>query len=377
MTWRIPLADIDIGSEEADAVRDVILSRWLTMGQVTQNFEIAFADFVQSKHAIAVTNATAALHLACLALDLGPGDEVIVPSLTFVATANAVRYVGATPIFADVRSLEDFNISPESIRALITPKTKAIIVVHYAGYPCDMPEIIAIAKEHGLAVIEDAAHAVGAELESQQMGTWGDIGCFSFFSNKNMTTGEGGMMTTNNTALAEKLGRLRSHGMTSLTWDRHKGHAWSYDVVDLGFNYRIDELRAAIGLIQLGKVAVNNERRRELVKLYQNALSELVPQVGVPFQEHPGLTAAHIMPVLLPENQNRVEFMDFMKKNGIQTSIHYPPIHTFSSFKDGTNWELPITEDVANREVTLPLYPAMTDENVLEVVTAIRQAITQ
>ena len=172
MTWRSPLADIDIGIEEAEAVRDVILSRWLTMGQVTQKFESAFAEYTQSSHAVAVTNATAALHLACLALGIGPGDEVIVPSLTFVATANAVRYVGATPIFADISSLQDFNISTESIRASITPKTRAIIVVHYAGYPCDMPEILAIAKEHGLAVIEDAAHAVGAELHGQKLGKW-------------------------------------------------------------------------------------------------------------------------------------------------------------------------------------------------------------
>jgi dTDP-4-amino-4,6-dideoxygalactose transaminase len=376
MTWRIPLADIDIGADEVEAVREVIMSRWLTMGQVTKDFEMAFAEYVQSKHAIAVTNATAALHLSCLALELGPGDEVIVPSLTFVATANAVRYVGATPVFADVNSQEDFNISPESIRALITPKTRAIIVVHYAGYPCDMPAILAIAKEHGLAVIEDAAHAVGAELQGKKLGTWGDIGCFSFFSNKNMTTGEGGMMTTNSDALAVKLGRLRSHGMTSLTWDRHKGHAWSYDVVDVGYNYRIDELRAAIGLLQLDKVGMNNERRRFLVHLYQDTLLELVPSVGVPFQAHPGLTAAHIMPVLLPTDVNRVEFMGQMKENGIQTSIHYPPIHTFTSYQDGRDWQLPLTEDIANREVTLPLYPTMSEDNVLEVVTTIRQALT-
>lgn len=375
MTWRIPLADIDIGVEEAQAVQDVIMSRWLTMGNVTKNFESTFADYVQSKHAIAVSNATAALHLSCLALGLGPGDEVIVPSLTFVATANAVRYVGATPVFADVNSRDDLNISPESIRAQITPRTRAIIVVHYAGYPCDMPEILAIAEEHGLAVIEDAAHAVGAELQGRKLGTWGDLGCFSFFSNKNMTTGEGGMITTNDDALAEKLGRLRSHGMTTLTWDRHKGHAWSYDVVDVGYNYRIDELRAAIGLIQLSKVGMNNERRRFLVHLYQDTLLELVPRIGVPFQAHPGLTAAHIMPVLLPEEVNRVEFMERLKESGIQTSIHYPPIHTFTSYRDGKEWRLPLTEEIASHEVTLPLYPTMAEGDVLEIVTTIRQAL--
>jgi dTDP-4-amino-4,6-dideoxygalactose transaminase len=376
MDWRIPLSDIDFDEDEALAVQNVIKSRWLTMGRVTQEFETAFADYVQTKHAIAVTNATAALHLACLALGIGPGDEVIVPSLTFVATANAVRYVGARPVFADIISHDDLNISPAAINSLITPLTRAIIVVHYAGYPCDMPAILSIAKQNELFVIEDAAHAVGSELNGRKLGAWGDIGCFSFFSNKNMTTGEGGMLTTDNDDLAEKLGRLRSHGMTTLTWDRHKGHAWSYDVVDLGYNYRIDEIRAAIGLAQLAKVERNNERRRKLSQVYRDALQELVPQVGIPFQNHPGITAAHLMPILLPKEVKREEFMGHMKEQGIQTSIHYPPIHTFTSFKNDTSLNLLVTEDVANREVTLPLYPTLTDKDILTVVSAISQALS-
>jgi dTDP-4-amino-4,6-dideoxygalactose transaminase len=376
MDWRIPLSDIDFDEDEALAVQNVIKSRWLTMGRVTQEFETAFADYVQTKHAIAVTNATAALHLACLALGIGPGDEVIVPSLTFVATANAVRYVGARPVFADIISHDDLNISPAAINSLITPLTRAIIVVHYAGYPCDMPAILSIAKQNELFVIEDAAHAVGSELNGRKLGAWGDIGCFSFFSNKNMTTGEGGMLTTDNDDLAEKLGRLRSHGMTTLTWDRHKGHAWSYDVVDLGYNYRIDEIRAAIGLAQLAKVERNNDRRRKLSQVYRDALQELVPQVGIPFQNHPGITAAHLMPILLPKEVKREEFMGHMKEQGIQTSIHYPPIHTFTSFKNDTSLNLLVTEDVANREVTLPLYPTLTDKDILTVVSAISQALS-
>jgi dTDP-4-amino-4,6-dideoxygalactose transaminase len=375
MNWRIPLSDIDFDETEAEAVQKVIKSRWLTMGMVTQEFEAAFASYITVKHAIAVTNATAALHLACLALGLGPGDEVIVPSLTFVATANAVRYVGATPVFADIASLDDLNISPAAIEGVITPHTRAIIVVHYAGYPCDMPAIIEIARKHNLFVIEDAAHAVGTELNGRMAGTWGDIGCFSFFSNKNMTTGEGGMMTTNNDELAQKLGRLRSHGMTSLTWDRHKGHAWSYDVVDLGYNYRIDEIRAAIGLAQLGKVERNNERRRQLSKIYRDALQELVPQVDIPFQHHAGKTAAHLMPILIPVEKQREEFMAGMKDQGIQTSIHYPPIHTFTAYKSDKSLALPLTEAVTDREVTLPLYSTMTDDDVLTVAKAIYQAL--
>jgi len=371
MDWRIPLSDIDFDDNEASAVQKIIKSRWLTMGKVTQEFESSFADYTQTKHAVAVTNATAALHLACLALGIGPGDEVIVPSLTFVATANAVRYVGATPVFADIISHNDLNISPAAISSLITSRTRAIIVVHYAGYPCDMPAILSIAKQNGLFVIEDAAHAVGSELNGRKLGAWGDIGCFSFFSNKNMTTGEGGMITTENDDLAQKLSRLRSHGMTSLTWDRHKGHAWSYDVVDLGYNYRIDEIRAALGLAQLAKVEKNNERRRHLSQIYREALQELVSQVDIPFQNHAGKTAAHLMPILLPKEMNREEFMECMKEQGIQTSIHYPPVHTFTSYNSDTKWNLPVTEEVASREVTLPLFPAMSAEDVDTVVSAV------
>jgi dTDP-4-amino-4,6-dideoxygalactose transaminase len=192
MDWKIPLSDIDMGQEEMEAVQKVLESCWLTMGAVTQGFEQEFAHFTGARHTIAVTNGTAALHLACIAAGIGAGDEVILPSLTFVATANAVRYVGATPVFADICSEDDFNISPDSVRQNITERTKAIIVVHYAGYACDMPRIMEIAREFGLKVIEDAAHAAGAQLEGVSLGNWGLAGCHSFFSNKNMTTGEGG-----------------------------------------------------------------------------------------------------------------------------------------------------------------------------------------
>ena len=378
MEWRIPLSDIDFDEDEVLAAQNVIKSRWLTMGRITQEFETAFADHIHTKHAIAVTNATAALHLACLALGIGPGDEVIVPSLTFVATANAVRYVGARPVFADIVSHDDLNISPDAIKSLITPRTRAIIVVHYAGYPCDMPAILSIAKQNGLFVIEDAAHAVSSDLDGRKLGTWGDVGCFSFFSNKNMTTGEGGMLTTDNDDLAQKFGRLRSHGMTALTWDRHKGHAWSYDVVDLGYNYRIDEIRAAIGLAQLAKVEQNNERRRKLSQVYRDALQELVPQVGIPFQDHPGKTSAHLMPILLPKEANREKFMEHMKEQRIQTSIHYPPIHQFTAYKhEYKNISLPHTDNIATREVSLPLYPTMTEEDVLLVSQAVKDSINK
>jgi dTDP-4-amino-4,6-dideoxygalactose transaminase len=376
--WRIPLSDIDFDDDEILAVENVLKSRWLTMGRVTQEFEVAFAAYTGAKHALAVTNATAALHMACMAIGLQPGEEVIVPSLTFVASANAIRYTGATPVFADILSEDDLNISPDAIESLITEKTRAIMLVHYGGYACDMPRILKLARRHDLKIIEDAAHAAGSWLEGRHLGTLGDIGCFSFFSNKNMTTGEGGMVVTNDDSLYKRLCLLRSHGMTSLTWDRHKGHAWSYDVVELGYNYRIDEIRAALGLAQLQKLDRNNALRRHLVRDYVRALQKL-DEISIPYLDHPGTSAAHIMPILLPRGLNRVQFMEQMKVQGIQTSIHYPPVHTFTSYRglDGESVRetLSVTEDVAAREVTLPLYPAMTAEQVVQVVEAIERSL--
>jgi dTDP-4-amino-4,6-dideoxygalactose transaminase len=372
MNWIVPLSDIKFGSEELDAVRAVLESGWLTMGAVTEEFEREFAAYTGAKHALAVSNATVALHLACLALGIGPGDEVIVPSLTFVATANAVRYVGAEAVFADITSENDLTISLESMKRLVNPRTKAVMVMHYAGYTCDMPRILTWAEEQGLAVIEDAAHASGSFLKGKHLGTLGKVGCFSFFSNKNLSTGEGGMIVTDDDALAEQFGLLRSHGMTSLTWDRHQGHAWSYDVVATGYNYRIDEIRSALGREQLRKLESNNARRRELTALYRELLTELCPAVSVPFENHPGVSAHHIMPVLLPVSTDRLRFMEGMKARGVQTSIHYPPVHTFTTYKDCAKGadHLPVTDEVAAREVTLPLYPTMTDEQVHQVVEA-------
>jgi dTDP-4-amino-4,6-dideoxygalactose transaminase len=378
MAWRIPLADIDFDSQEEEAALRVLRSRWLSMGEETQGFEREFAEFIGAKHTLAVSNATAALHLACIAAGIQPGDEVIVPSLTFVATANAVRYVGGIPIFADIESEDWLTLSPASIEQCIGAKTRAIIVMHYAGYPCDMPAIMEIARTRNLTVIEDSAHTVGSELDGKKLGAWGAIGCFSFFSNKNMTTGEGGMLATDDDALAKRLKVLRSHGMTSLSWDRHHGRAWTYDVVDLGYNYRIDELRAALGRTQLKKVGGFNKRRGEITNLYRELLSELAPEIRAPFAQTRGISCYHVMPVLLPEGTERVKFMEGMKAEGIQTSIHYPPIHYFTNYAEHKEFQrvaLPLTESVGMREVTLPLYPAMRDEDVKLVVDAIRQTL--
>ena len=384
--WKVPLADIDLGTEEIEAVTDVLRSRWLSMGPVTAEFERQFAAMVGVKHAFAVTNCTAALHLAHQALGAGPGDTVICPALTFVATANAIRYTGASPVFADVTSAANCNIAPESIAACVDATTKGICVVHYGGYPCDMEGIMALAQRHGLYVVEDVAHAPGAgcwvtlpdneqggegERVFKQCGSIGDIGCFSFFSNKNLTTGEGGMLTTDNDTLADRIKLLRSHGMTSLTWDRDRGHSFSYDVTASGFNYRIDEMRSALGLVQLHKLEANNQRRVEAVNRYHEKLAVLEGFI-LPFAHYEGTSSHHLLPIVLPADEQRPGFMQFLKERGIQTSIHYPPIHQFTYYRSCTTpGVLPVTEQLGRRLVTLPLYPHITPQQIDAVVEAV------
>jgi dTDP-4-amino-4,6-dideoxygalactose transaminase len=378
MDWKIPLSDIDLGQDEIDAVVNVLKSKWLTMGAVTQQFEKEFAEYLGVKHAFAVSNGTAALHIACQVLGIGSDDEVIVPSLTFVATANSVLYTGATPIFADITEVDNLNISPDSILEKITPKTKAITVVHYGGYPCDMSRIMQVAREYNLYVIEDAAHAPGAECNGKKCGTIGDVGCFSFFSNKNMTCGEGGMIVTNDDTLADKIRTIRSHGMTSLTWDRHRGHAYSYDVVDIGYNYRIDEIRSALGIVQLSKLEKNNQRRREIAEKYVELLKD-TEHISIPFSNYEGKPSFHIFPILLSEGINRYDFIQELRESGIQTSIHYPPIHLFTYYRERFGYKegiLPKTEYVGKHEVTLPLHPLMTDTDVEYIAHKINENLT-
>jgi dTDP-4-amino-4,6-dideoxygalactose transaminase len=374
---RIPLSDLSYGQEEEEAVRSVLSGKWLTMGSVTQTFEAEFAQLLDVKHAFAVANGTVALHLAYTALGIQAGDEVIAPALTFVATTNAVLYTGAQVRFAEIIGANDLNIDPQDVEKNITPQTKVIAVMHYAGYPCHMPAIMEIARKHKLFVIEDAAHSPGATLEGRALGTWGDIGCFSFFSNKNIAVGEGGMVVTNRDDVAEKIRLLRSHGMTTLTWDRHQGHSYSYDVVSLGYNYRIDEIHSALGLTQLHKLENNNARRKQITECYRLGFrADCFDGVEIPFDPYIGEPSFHIMPVLLPPFMNRQLFMNTMRKAGIQTSIHYPPIHHFRYYQSRyPNVNLPITEAVASREVTLPLYPLMKDEDVAYVLETARGAL--
>jgi dTDP-4-amino-4,6-dideoxygalactose transaminase len=375
--WKIPLSDIDLGQEEINKVTKVLRSKWLSMGSVTQSFEAKFARYLGTSHAFGLANGTAALHIACQILGMGPGDEVIVPSLTFVATANAIVYTGATPVFADITSLDNFNISPEDILQKITKKTKAIMIMHYGGFPCDMDAIMDTARKHNLKVIEDAAHAPGAEYKGRKLGTIGDIGCFSFFSNKNMTTGEGGMIVTDDDSLTERIRIIRSHGMTTLTWDRYQGHANTYDVVELGYNYRINEIASALGMVQLKKLEQNNQKRKTITNEYIKRLKN-IPWISIPFQNIQGKSSYHIFPVLLAEEISREKLMEDLKQKGIQSSIYYPPIHLFSSYRNrfGTKKEmLPKTEFIGEHELTLPLHPLMKVEDIKYICDVISQSV--
>jgi len=374
--WQVPLADVTLSHEEIEAVTAVLKSGWLSMGPKTEEFEHRFAEFLGVKHAFAVANGTAALHLACESVGLKEGDEVLCPALTFVATANAILYTGAKPVFIDVNGPHDLNLSVADAAAKVTERTRAIMVLHYGGYPCDLDGVRALASKFNLKIIEDCAHAPGAVYHSkegpQMAGTIGDVGCFSFFANKNMTTGEGGMVVTKDDGLAEKIRIRRSHGMTTLTWDRHKGHSFSYDVVARGYNYRLDEMRAALGIVQLRRVALGNARRREIVLSYRENLknSEFLE---IPFLGAPEGSTHHLFPVLLRDGSRRADFMAALAGQGIQTSIHYPPVHRFSAYLNllPGDHRLPVTNEVCSREVTLPLYPSMSMAQLAHVVKSI------
>ncbi|MBM4345135.1 MAG: DegT/DnrJ/EryC1/StrS family aminotransferase [Deltaproteobacteria bacterium] len=374
--WKVSLCDLRLHPDDHRAVAEALTSNWLTMGPRTQAFEDAFAlalDPVAPPFAFAVSNCTVALHMAYSALDIGPGDEVIVPSLTFVATANAALYTGATVVLCDVAAADDLTLSVDDVLAKITPRTRAVAPVHYAGQPADLRRLVAECQRRGIAVVEDVAHAplcdaLVADGQPRALGTIGDVGCFSFFSNKNMTTGEGGMVTTRDPHIADKLRLLRSHGMTTLTLDRHRGHAYSYDVVALGNNYRMDELRAALGASQLARLPDNNRKRTEVVACYLPLLRR-IPGLEVPFADRlpQGRSSPHILPVLLPAGVDRQRVQQGMKDAGVQTSVHYPPIHTFTLYKDSDRVRadhLPVTEAVAPRLLTLPLYPDLSEAEV-------------
>jgi dTDP-4-amino-4,6-dideoxygalactose transaminase len=374
--WRIPLSDVIVDDELVESVLEVVRSGWWSMGPRVEEFEREFAAFCGAAHGIAVANGTAALHLALLAVGCGTGDEVVVPSLNFVAAANTIKHTGAEPVFCDNVGPHELNLDPADVEAAVTPRTKALVVLHYAGYPCDMAAIDEVAERHNLVVVEDAAHAPGASLNGRMCGTLGRVGCFSFFANKNLPIGEGGLIVTDDDELAARLRLLRSHGMTTLTWDRHRGHASSYDVVLPGFNYRLDEVRAAVGLVQLRRLPEENAGRARIAARYREALVDH-EGLTIPFDDGGGarVPAYHLAVVVLPQGADRAEVRTALDEQGIQTSVHYPPIHTFSAYRAESRRPLPQTEAVAERLLTLPLYGRMSDDQADRVVKALLQTL--
>jgi dTDP-4-amino-4,6-dideoxygalactose transaminase len=365
-----------VDDELRRAVEEVVSSGWWSMGPRVEEFERAFAEFLGVRHALAVANGTAALHLALLAVGCGAGDEVVLPSLNFVAAANSIAHTGAEPVFCDVSGADDLNLDPADLEAAVGPRTKTVVVLHYGGFPCDMEAVHELADRHELTVIEDAAHAPGAIWRGRKCGSLGLAGCFSFFSNKNLPVGEGGMVVTDDDELAEKLRLLRSHGMTTLTWERHRGHASSYDVVARGFNYRLDELRAAMGLVQLRRLPGENAARAEIVARYREALDG-EGGVSMPFGEleEGSSSSHHLAVVLLPEGR-RDDVRAALGDRRIQTSVHYPPIHLFTEYEDaGSRRSLPRTEEVSRLVLTLPLYAHMSDEQVELVIESLLEAV--
>jgi dTDP-4-amino-4,6-dideoxygalactose transaminase len=360
-----------LGDEEKRALAEVIDDRWLTMGPRVRRFEEAFADLHGVGDAVAVNSATAALLLGLAVFDVGPGDEVLVPSMSFVATASVVVHAGAVPVFVDTGDVTRPHMSIEDARRRITPRTRAIIVMHYGGYWMDLAPWRALADEHGLLLFEDAAHVAGLEGP----GLVSDAAAFSFFTNKNMTTAEGGMVLVRDEERRQRARLLRSHGMTTGTLDRDRGRAVGYDVVGCGHNFRMDELRAAIGLVQIARLPGWNAQRVHLMGRYRAELAREAPQVCVPFGGG-HRTSGHIMPVLLPSGTDRPAVMAAMRAAGVQTSVHYPPIHTFDHYRRTVpTGPLPHTEEFAARELTLPLHPALSPSDVTRVVAALRAAL--
>ncbi|MCO6418407.1 DegT/DnrJ/EryC1/StrS family aminotransferase [Siccirubricoccus sp. KC 17139] len=373
----IPLSDLDYGAEEEQAVLEVLRRRWLSTGPEVAAFEAGVAGLLGVRHAVAVANGTAALHLALLALGIGPGDEVIQPAINFVAAANVTRATGATPVLADIVGIEEPVLDPAELERRLTPRTRAVVVMHYGGYATRLEAVAEFCRARGLFLIEDACHAIGGRTrpDGPMSGSLGDIACFSFFSNKNLAIGEGGMVTTDNPELLAAVTKLRSHGMTSLSWERHRGHASGYDVTVHGYNYRMDDVRAALGRAQLAKLLPNNEKRRELTRLYRRLLAE-VPGLVLPFREADiAASACHLMPVVAPSAAARDAMAEALKAQGIQSSRHYPAISGFTAFAEAAGNRLPHSIDYAGRTLTLPLFPTMTEAQVRRVAEAVTNAM--
>jgi len=357
-----------ITDEDEKAVVEALNSRWLTGGPKAVEFEKMFANYIGINNAISVNSCTSALHLAMRAIDIGPGDEVIVPVLTFAAVANAPIFCGAKPVLADVDE-KTYNILPEDIMNKITDKTKAVIVVHHAGQPCDMKEIAEIAEDNRLHIIEDCAHSLGASYVGRKTGSIGTTGCFSFYPTKNITTLEGGMVTTNDSDIARKMILLREHAITKKAIEREKEMGWYYDVIDLGYNYRLNEIQAALGTSQLRRIKEINKKRIEAANRYTARLSKIegiIPPYAAPNRVH----VYHLYVIKVIEEEfglSRDELFVKLSKQGIGLSVHYTPLHLLSFYKKTLGHNLgdfPNAERAYKQVLSLPLFPTMTQEQI-------------
>ena len=375
MSYQIPLFNLNFDEKENKAVVDVLNSKWISSGPKTMELEKKFADMLGAKYALAVANCTAALHLAIIAAGIGPGDEVIVPSLSFVATINCIRYAGGTPVFCDVTSKNNLCIDPNEIEKRITNNTKAVIIMHYGGFACDLDSIMDICRRNNVALIEDACHGPMSEYKGKKLGTFGIAGCFSFFSNKNISTGEGGIIVTNSEEVYERIKLLRSHGMTTMSYERSTGHSTSYDVIGLGYNYRFNDILAGIALVQLDKLIPDIQKRQRIRKQYIHLLGD-DDRIIIPFKDYDSFSSLYICPMVLRDGdaEYRDKLRAYLADKGVQTSMHYPPAHRFSIYKD-LPADLPVTEFIADHEITIPMYGALTDEEIIYICKTIRDGL--
>jgi dTDP-4-amino-4,6-dideoxygalactose transaminase len=383
-----------LGEEEIAGVTDSLRRRWIGTGPKVAAFEAAFAAYKSSNgaapHAVAVNSCTAALHLSILSLGIGPGDEVITTPMTFCATANAILHAGAKPVLADVDPVT-FNIDPEKIAQKITKRTKAILPVHFAGRACDMDAITALARKHRLKLIEDCAHAIETEWHGPKgmvkAGTAGDVGCFSFYATKNVTTGEGGLVLTSNTAIADRVKRLALHGMSKDAWKRYSDSGYvHYDVVELGYKYNMTDLQAAIGLPQLRRVEAHWKRRRAIWARYQQAFADL----PVTLPAEPGKDERHAYHLYTPlirkdasvpgrtVSQKRDFILTALTAEGIGAGVHYRALVDHPYYRKALGWkraDCPVAADIGDRTLSLPLSPALSDRDVEDVITAFRKVL--
>ena len=376
----LPFAPPDIGQDEIDAVAEVLRSGWLTGGPKVRAFEEAFRSLTGASHAVALSSCTAGLHLALLAAGIGPGDEVVTTPLTFAATVNVILHVGAKLVLADICE-DDCNIDPADVARRITPRTKAIIPVHYGGQPARMDELLALGREHGLRIIEDAAHAVGASYKGRPIGALSDAAVFSFYPTKNITTGQGGMLTTDDEELAERVRLLSLHGLSKNAWDRYSEQgSWAYQVLAPGFNYVMTDIAAAIGLRQLERLEAFQARRAYLAAEYDRLLADL-PEVIRPRVRDGVVHSWHLYAIRIDTERldtTRERFIEELRERGIGTSVHYIPIHFHPYFRETLGLkegDYPVTERVFAGLVSLPLYPRMQDADVVRVSNAVREIV--